>query len=348
MHLPHQYIERDSGQIRDESLYADPLIRTIYAPIRERAGWLFNTLTGAHVSQALALLNYDLSLGAKVLGHHRFLYNCGVNLAECLETPQQLDTARKVFERKIRYWQCRPMPQETAAIVSPADARVLIGSFTETSQLFIKEKFFGFDELLGTHKPAWLDAFRGGDFAIFRLTPDKYHYNHAPVSGKVVDIYSFAGCYHSCNPQAIVAEGAPYSKNKRIVTIIDTDVPGGTATGLVAMIEIVAMMIGDIRQCYSERAYQDPVPVTPGLFMHKGQPKSLYRPGSSTDILIFEKNRMRFADDLRQNQLRQDISSRFTHGFQKPLVETDLQVRSLIGHAKKSLPRPDSCQGEQP
>jgi phosphatidylserine decarboxylase len=239
------------------------------------------------------------------------------------------------------------MPKETSAIVSPADARVLIGSFTETSQLFIKEKFFGFDELLGTHKAAWLEAFQDGDFAIFRLTPDKYHYNHAPVSGRVVDIYSFEGCYHSCNPQAIVAEGVPYSKNKRIVTIIDTDVPGGTAAGLVAMIEIVAMMIGDIRQCYSTKTYQSPVHVTPGLFMQKGQPKSLYRPGSSTDILIFEKNRMHFAEDLHQNQLRKDISSRFTQGFQKPLVETNLQVRSLIGYATNASSRPDFCEREE-
>jgi hypothetical protein len=31
----------------------------------------------------------------------------------------------------------------------------------------------------------WLPAFDRGDFAIFRLTPDKYHYNHVPVSGEV-------------------------------------------------------------------------------------------------------------------------------------------------------------------
>jgi phosphatidylserine decarboxylase len=41
----------------------------------------------------------------------------------------------------------------------------------------------------------------------------------------------------------------PYSKNKRVVTIIDTDVEGGTGIGLVAMIEVVALMIGDIVQC---------------------------------------------------------------------------------------------------
>lgn len=330
MHRPHQYIERDSGQIRDEKLLGDALIRAVYAPVRERAGWLFQALTGSRASQLLGVLNFDRSLTARILGNGNFLDACGINFDECLDSPQQLDTVRKVFERRIRYWECRPLPSEPAAVVSPADARMLIGSFVETSQLFIKEKFFSFEELLGRDKPDWRQAFSGGDFAIFRLTAEKYHYNHVPVSGQVVDIYAIDGRYHSCNPQAVVELVTPYSKNKRVVTIIDTDVPGGTGVGLVAMIEVVAMMIGRIEQCYSATAYDNPVPVTAGLFLHKGQPKSLYQPGSSTDVLIFQSQRVRFAEDLLRNQLRTDVASRFSRGFQHPLIETDLKVRSLI------------------
>lgn len=347
MNLPHQYIERDSGQIRTETLFCDQLIRTIYAPVREHTNWLFKALTGARASQALGLLNFDLSLGTRISGNRNFLAASGINFAECLDSPETLDTARKVFERKIRYWECRPMPADHAAIVSPADARLLIGSFRETSQLFIKEKFFGFQELLGVGSHAWLEAFRQGDFAVLRLTADKYHYNHVPVSGRVIDIYAVEGRYHSCNPQAVIEMATPYSKNKRIVTVIDTDVPGGTGVGLVAMIEIVAMMIGRIEQCYSSYRYDAPVPVTTDLFLHKGQPKSLYQPGSSTDILIFQQNRIRFAEDLLCNQLRGNVSSRFTQGFQKPLVETDLKVRSLIGHAVDGSPPMRQNQGKR-
>jgi phosphatidylserine decarboxylase len=346
MNLPHQYIERDNGLVRTEKLLGDPLIRAIYAPIREHAGWLFSALTGARASQALGLLNFDRSLGTRILGNRNFLAACGVDFEECLDSPQKLDTARKVFERKIRYWECRSMPSAATAIVSPADARLLIGSFNETSQLFIKEKFFGFQELLGVDKPAWLEAFKEGDFAVLRLTADKYHYNHVPVSGRVIDIYAIEGRYHSCNPQAVVEMATPYSKNKRVVTVIDTNVPDGTGVGLVAMIEIVAMMIGRIEQCYSTNRYDDPAPITVGLFLQKGQPKSLYQPGSSTDVLIFQRHRMRFAEDLLHNQLRSNVSSRFTSGFQKPLVETDLKVRSLIGHAAGGSTHMRQDQGE--
>jgi len=240
-----------------------------------------------------------------------------------------------MFERKIRYGECRTMPADADAVVSPADARVLAGSFHETSLIFLKDKFFSFEELLGCGNTVWHKAFSGGDFAVFRLTPDKYHYNHTPVAGRVVDFYAIDGDYHSCNPSAVVSVATPYSKNKRVVTIIDTDVPGGTAVGLVAMIEVVALMIGDILQAYSSEGYDAPRQIETGMFLHKGQPKSLYRPGSSTDIVVFQQGRIDFADDILENMRQTGVSSRFTHGFQTPLVETDIRVRSLLGRARK-------------
>ena len=92
------------------------------------------------------------------------------------------------------------MPADAATVVSPADARVLVGSLAEDNAVFIKEKFFSFDELLGGH-PAWQEAFAGGDYAVFRLTPDKYHYNHVPASGRVVETYTLDGTYHSAIPR---------------------------------------------------------------------------------------------------------------------------------------------------
>jgi phosphatidylserine decarboxylase len=259
-----------------------------------------------------------------------------VDLAECLDRPETLDTQRKIFERKIRYWECRPLPDIPRPVVSPADARVLVGSFQETSALLLKEKFFEFDELLGRSKRLWLNEFAGGDFAVFRLTPDKYHFNHVPVAGIVRDIYEIDGDYHSCNPGAVVAVATPFSKNRRVVTIIDTDVPAGTGVGLVAMIEVVALMIGQIVQCYSDVRYDAPQPVAPGMFLRVGAPKSLYRPGSSTDVLIFQRDRIRFAEDIVRNMHDQRATSRFSHGFGTPLVETDVKVRSLIAVARDS------------
>lgn len=330
----HQYIARDSGVLCNEPLFGDRLVRLMYHQVRENAPGLFRLLTSPRATEILGYLNYDLPFGRLGSATGRFLKDLAVDLDECLASPEELDTPRKVFERQIRYWECRPMENDTRQVVSPADARVLVGSCRETSSLFIKEKFFSFEELLGGDRRPWLAAFKEGDFALFRLTPDKYHYNHCPVSGEVADIYEIDGAFNSCNPSAIVTAVTPYSKNRRVVTVIDTDVRGGTGVGLVAMVEVVALMIGDIVQCYSHEEYLDSKQVRPGMFLEKGQPKSLYRPGSSTDVIMFQRGRVEFAGDLISNQKRCDAVSRFSLGFGAPLVETDIRVRSPLARAR--------------
>lgn len=339
--MRHQYIERDSGAVVTERLLGDRMVRLLYHRLRENSTVLFNLLTSHWSSRLLAAVNFERSLPDPVA----FAARNGIDLSECLDPPARFDTARKLFERRIRYESCRPMPDDPHAVVSPADARVLTGSLREQSLFFLKEKFFSLGELLD-HNSAWGDTFTEGDFAIFRLTPDKYHYNHTPVSGQVRAHYAVDGTCHSCNPAAVVSVVTPYSKNKRVVTVIDTDVPGGSGVGLVAMIEVVALMIGDILQAYSDHGYDDPQPVLPGMFLRRGQPKSLYRPGSSTDILLFQPDRIRFAEDLLRNQCRSDLSCRFSQGFGRPLVETDIRVRSLLAVAapfSHTVPREEIC-----
>jgi phosphatidylserine decarboxylase len=330
----HQYIERETGRVCTEKPFGDWIVNYIYAAEREQAGLLYRLFGSQWFSSLLGWVNYDFAFGQDISGIRRFLDDCSIDINECLEGYRTLATARKVFERRIRYWQCRPMQTEETAIVAPADSRLLLGSLARASGLFLKGKFFESEELFGAGKERWSEAFRGGDFAICRLTPEKYHYNHTPVAGVVEDFYETDGYYHSCNPGAVLTLVTPYSKNKRTVTIIDTDVSRGTGVGLVAMVEVVALMIGDIVQRYSRQAYESPAAMTAGLFLEKGCPKSLYRPGSSTTVLLFQKNRVKFSDDLIRNLNRTDVASRYSEGLGRPLVETDIKVRETIGHRK--------------
>ncbi|WDP90011.1 MAG: phosphatidylserine decarboxylase [Desulfobacter sp.] len=328
--MEHQYIHRATRAVCTESLKGDPIVNAIYSSVRENAGILFNMLVSPRMTALVGAVSYDLPFRRPPRDPAVFLADYGIDLTESAQGIDSLDTYRKIFERQIRYWELRPMPKAASAVVAPADARLLSGSFARDRALFIKDKFFEFTELLGADKPQWLDAFREGDFSVSRLTPDKYHYNHTPVAGRVADIYEIDGCFHSCNPGAVVRAVSPYSKNRRVVTIIDTDVPGGTGVGLVAMVEVVAMMIGRIVQCYSRNRYEAPEDVVPGLFLEKGCPKSLFRPGSSTTILVFQKNRVGVSRDLVENQQRTDARSRFSMGFGRPLVETEVMVREVI------------------
>lgn len=328
--MNHQYIDRRTQQVCNERLYGDLLVRALYSPSTERSNLLTSAASSRWTSNMLSMLSYNTLVAGKWSGLVKFLDEAEVDLSECVDEPDSLNTAQKVFERKIKYWDQRPMPDDPASVVCPADARVIVGSLSETSTVFIKEKFFDFRELLSIDRSRWLDAFADGDFAVFRLTPEKYHYVHVPVSGQVVDFYEMNGRYHSCNPHATVSLITPYSKNRRVVTIQQTDIAGGAHLGLVAIIEVVALMVGRVEQRYSEDKYHFPRPILPGMFLKRGQPKSLFQPGSSTVLLLFQKGRVEFAPDLISNRFRHDVASRFSLGFNQTIVETDVAVRSLL------------------
>mgnify|MGYP001825981322 CR=1 FL=1 len=329
--FPHQYIDRNTRQIVTEQPIGDRCIQYLYNTMRENAPALFHALTSNRMSNLLSYFHFDM-VGRRGCKGADIFQKIQADPHECVEPLSFYDSYRKVFERQIRYWHNRPMNRDPKTIVSPADAKVLIGSLAETSSLFIKNKFFDLDELLGNNSP-YCDRFRGGDFAVFRLTPDKYHYNHVPVTGQVVAIYQLEGHFHSCNPAASISIASLYSKNRRVVTVINTDIEGGTNCGMVAMVEVVALMIGDVVQAYSEEQYKSPRNIRAGTLLQRGCPKSLYRPGSSTDVLIFEPGRVRFKGDLIENSRRADVKSRFSTSFGRPLVETDIPVRSALAES---------------
>ena len=331
--IRHQVVDRRTCAVLDEPLFADDIVRYVYSDIREHSYFLFNLITSKRMSSLISHMVYDFPTGARLLGTKALASRLGIDLTECL-CPERLTTPRRLFERKIKFWQRRPMPTDDRAVVSPADARMLMGPIGKLGAIRIKEKFFSYGELLGDDRTGHLATFASGSFAVFRLTPEKYHWNHFPVSGVVEDVYELDGAYHSCNPAACIAVATPYSKNRRTVTVINTDTSGGTHVGRVAMIEVVALMIGVIEQRYSTHRYDDPCPATPGMFVEKGAPKSLYRPGSSVDILLFEKDRVAFSQDIVANLHRTDVNSRYTLGFDTPIVETDVAVRSEIGRRK--------------
>ena len=115
----HQYVERGTGRICSERPFADWIVNYLYSPEREYAPLLYQLLGSQWMSGLLGWVNYDFPLGQNIFGIRRFMRNSGIDLAECLDKLETLDTARKVFERKIRYWHHRPMAGDPAAIVCP-------------------------------------------------------------------------------------------------------------------------------------------------------------------------------------------------------------------------------------
>ncbi len=146
--MKHQYIERNTRQVNTENLYGNQAIQFLYSDIREQSPWLFRRMTSARVSRFLGYINYNGILADRMKDHLNLQSILNINGDECVDPPEKLDSLRKIFERKICYWQCRPMPNDPLAIIAPADSRMLCGSFAETSSIFIKAKFFDYEEMI--------------------------------------------------------------------------------------------------------------------------------------------------------------------------------------------------------
>jgi phosphatidylserine decarboxylase len=151
------------------------------------------------------------------------------------------------------------------------------------------------------------------------------------VAGVVTERRVVDGAFHACNPSAVVVEVTPFSKNRRVVTVIDSDVDGGTQVGQVVLVEVVALMVGEVVSCASHHHYDAPRPLEVGHWVTRGAPLSLFRPGSSSVVVGFEPGRVTVDADLLAHQRRRDVESRFSRGFGEALVETEVHVRQSLG-----------------
>jgi hypothetical protein len=75
----------------------------------------------------------------------------------------------------------------------------------------------------------------------------------------------------------VVTLVTPYSKNKRIVTIA-TPMWRVFAGRLGCEIEVVALMIGDITQCYSSEGYDNPTAGDAWIIPATGSPEKFVSP----------------------------------------------------------------------
>jgi phosphatidylserine decarboxylase len=337
----HQYIERYRNKPVDEALLADRVIDFLYSKRREEPGYVLRALGSGVVTDALAHWQFDRRLrnpkGTIEYVSHRLM----VRESETVSGYAHMKTLRDLFERQIRYWDVRPLPDATRMIVSPADGKLLPFAAFARDTLPIKSKFIGVTDLLGGIDPWGQRQFaHGSGFSeaalaplagvVVRLTPDVYHYTHAPVSGRVVRHEVIEGRFHSCNPTALIRFPGSYAVNRRAVTFYDTDVQDGSHVGIVAQIDVAAMMIGQLESRFSTYRYAHPKALAVGDFVPRGSPVSLFRPGSSTSIVIWDGRRAEVSHELVANSKRRDLRSRFSDWLGQPWVETRVAVRQSI------------------
>ena len=94
------------------------------------------------------------------------------------------------------------------------------------------------------------------------------------------------GTLYSVNPLALKRKGIRiFFQNKRVITELESEV-----FGKVLYVEIGATNVGSINQTFSVNEKQK-----------KGEEKGFFGLGGSTIVLLFEKDRICFDDDLLKN-----------------------------------------------
>jgi len=230
----------------------------------------------------------------------------------------EFKTFNDFFARGIKVDEVRKLaePDDESVVVSPADCRMMVwDTILDATKIWIKGSKFTLENLLGPNSKVDLKKYEGGSFAIARLAPQDYHRWHYPVGGKVVNIEHIDGALYTVNPIAINKEVDVYTENKRAIVEID----GGKNGGCV-MFAIAATMVGSYTLFKEEAAdptKDNPIPLTLGDEVKRGEVAGEFRFGGSTVLLLFEPNRVKWDDDIKRN-----VAVKF---------ETLLQVRSRIG-----------------
>ncbi|MBI2892168.1 MAG: phosphatidylserine decarboxylase [Deltaproteobacteria bacterium] len=275
-----RYIERSDGTTRVERVYGDALARLLYGTQAGRFAtdrWLVRP-----VLSKLVGLWHDTPLSRRAIAG--FVRELDVDLSEAQKELSQFRTFNDFFTRKLRP-ECRPIDRRPAALVCPADGRVLVvPELTPDLELALKGVRYSVRRLLaGVVDPP---VFERGSALVVRLSPVDYHRFHFPDGGTADAAVDVPGRLHSVSPLALRTGFDIFGENKRAVTRLASD-----HFGVVAIVEVGALCVGSIVQTFQ-----------PGR-VERGDEKGYFCFGGSTMVLVFERGRVRFDHDLVEHSI---------------------------------------------
>ncbi|KAL6240354.1 hypothetical protein RBB50_012724 [Rhinocladiella similis] len=195
------------------------------------------------------------------------------------------DTFEDFFVRKHKPG-TRPIFSESDLnkAVTVADSRVVVyDSVAVTRAIWIKGRHFTIENLIKdcSMSKKWAD----GAVASFRLCPQDYHRFHSPVTGIVTWWKRIPGEYYNVDPVALQSHVDILSENARHCACISSK-----EFGEVLFVAVGATGVGTIKFHQKLR--------TEGSQVKKGEEIGHFEFGGSSILVVFEKGRIQFDEDL--------------------------------------------------
>ncbi len=281
MNPPHPicYIDRASGQVKEEHIYAAGFLDWSYNT-RFGRWWTDLVFRRKFVSQIYGWLHGSRWSRYKI---RSFADQLQVNMGESLIPVEGFASFNEFFSREIDLTR-RPIDPDPRVCVASADGRVLAYPNVSLDMPFrIKRSQFDLRSLLENSSLA--EKFDGGSMMVSRLYLSDYHHFHFPDSGVASPAHPVRGVYYAVSPYGRQKHVPFYSENYRMVTEFASD-----HFGLVAMVEIGAFTVGSIKQRYR-----------PGSRVGKGDRKGYFELGGSTMVLLFREGMIKLDQDLCRN-----------------------------------------------
>lgn len=273
------YLDRSTGRLRTESVYAGGFLR-----------WLYNTLTGRLASYLL----FSHTVASRLYGFWTTLPQSRRQIAGLVKSgavagddlPAPADgyaSFNDFFTRRIDLSR-RPMPTDESVCIAPVDGKVLAYSGIAADETFqIKSHSFNLATFLTD--PDLVRRFDGGSMIICRLSLGDYHHFHFPDGGWPGKSREIAGRLHAGGPYAEGRLLPYYARNRRALTPFLAD-----HYGLMLIAEVGALTVGSIVQHYR-----------PGSRVRRGDTKGHFELGGSTVVLLFQAGAIRIDNDLLTN-----------------------------------------------
>jgi phosphatidylserine decarboxylase len=273
---PIQFRDR-AGNLHTEATPGSGFLSFLYRgnPLGKLGLWLlvkrkfFSVLFGKYMSSKRSQ--------SKVLP---FIEKYEIDMSPYIIPKSGFQSFNDFFYRKIKP-EFRPIGE---GLICPADGRVLaFQNISDTQQFFIKGKAFSLATFL--QNEALANKYKNGSMLIVRLAPVDYHRYHFPCSGIVSADKVINGHYYSVSPYALRKSLRIFLENQRAYCIQSSEKYGD-----VIYADVGATLTGSIINTFHA-----------GQVYIKGDEKGHFAFGGSTVVLLLEKEKIRFSEDLIRN-----------------------------------------------
>ncbi len=277
------YFDRYKGTTETEKVYGERWLRWTYESVPGR--FLLETI----VKRAVFSRIYGRLMSRRTsrVRIRPFIRDYGIDVSEFAEAPDGFPHFNAFFARRLKP-EARQLAGGEGIAVFPADGRhIVFPDVGAANGIYAKGQRFSLEEFLGDRELA--ERYAGGAMSVSRLCPVDYHRFHFPCSGKAGPAVEITGNLYSVNPLALRRRLSILWENRRFLTRLES-----TRFGRVLCAEIGATCVGSVVQTYS-----------PNGDVSRGQEKGCFLFGGSCVILLFEKGRIRFDEDLLRNTARE-------------------------------------------